>query len=423
VASGLATAAAGAAAAAAVSAAWWCCNAGAASAREMCCSSFVVSSRSQVFGWLKVWLAAQPEFARSGQPTAVQLAQELDPGLQLEGPGAQGELGFSAAQESTHWLRYAGTLASLALRRERVPGAQDVETLELTLHGWPGPGAAAHRRAQMVALVGEARRLYAGQTRGRTELFIGQGEYGQWDSIGTRRSRTLGSVVLPAGLAEDVMADARRFKAGASWYVDRGIPYRRGYLLHGTPGSGKTSLISAMAGELELNICILNLSNPSLDDGKLLELMAEVPADSIVVLEDVDAAFQQRDRASDGAAGGITFSGLLNAIDGVAAQEGRLLCLTTNHAERLDPALIRPGRIDTRVEFGHAQPDQVNRLFRQFYKAEGQAADATLARQADRFAALLVGSGRQYSMAAVQGHLLLHTADPAAALECTPTPA
>ena len=197
VASGLATAAAGAAAAAAVSAAWWCCNAGAASAREMCCSSFVVSSRSQVFGWLKVWLAAQPEFARSGQPTAVQLAQELDPGLQLEGPGAQGELGFSAAQESTHWLRYAGTLASLALRRERVPGAQDVETLELTLHGWPCPGAAAHRRAQLVALVGEARRLYAGQTRGRTELFIGQGEYGQWDSIGTRRSRTLGSVVLP----------------------------------------------------------------------------------------------------------------------------------------------------------------------------------------------------------------------------------
>jgi len=63
----------------------------------------------------------------------------------------------------------------------------------------------------------------------------------------------------------DVLADAKRFKESAGWYGDRGIPYRRGYLIHGTPGSGKTSLITAMAGELRLNICILNLSNPSLD--------------------------------------------------------------------------------------------------------------------------------------------------------------
>ena len=117
-----------------------------------------------------------------------------------------------------------------------------------------------------------------------------------------------------------MLADAKRFKESAGWYGDRGIPYRRGYLIHGTPGSGKTSLITAMAGELRLNICILNLSNPSLDvrssnglpqsysprpsdadrcceqDGKLLELMAAVPADSVVVLEDVDAAFEQRER-------------------------------------------------------------------------------------------------------------------------------
>ena len=62
-----------------------------------------------------------------------------------------------------------------------------------------------------------------------------------------------------------MLADAKRFKESAGWYGDRGIPYRRGYLIHGTPGSGKTSLITAMAGELRLNICILNLSNPSLD--------------------------------------------------------------------------------------------------------------------------------------------------------------
>ena len=49
-----------------------------------------------------------------------------------------------------------------------------------------------------------------------------------WESIGTRHSRTLESVILPHGLAEDFMRDARRFKANAGWYADRGIPYRRG---------------------------------------------------------------------------------------------------------------------------------------------------------------------------------------------------
>lgn len=175
-----------------------------------------------------------------------------------------------------------------------------------------------------------------------------------------------------------------------------------------------------MAGELRLNICILNLSNPTLDDGKLLELMAEVPTDSVVVLEDVDAAFQQRD-SGEGAGGSITFSGLLNAIDGVAAQEGRLLCLTTNHVERLDPALIRPGRIDKRVEFGHAQPEQIRRLFLRFYQTEEAAAlqpeGGELAKQGDALARRLSAAGHDLSMAAVQGHLLVHVGDPRGALD------
>ena len=269
-------------------------------------------------------------------------------------------------------------------------------------------------------------------------------------------------MILPEGLAESMLRDALRFKGAEKWYADRGIPYRRGYLLHGTPGSGKTSLITAIAGELNLDIFILNLSNASLDDSKLIELMAEVPSESVVVLEDVDAAFQQRTRvmgggASGGSGGGgtgtgssgigigggasgtaITFAGLLNAIDGVAAQEGRILCLTTNHVENLDPALIRPGRVDMAVEFGHAERQQVRRLFLQFYAQEeaeerggdgkangsrgggagtGTGGDAALEEQANAFAGRLEASGGSFSMAAVQGHLLVHSGAPEAALE------
>jgi chaperone BCS1 len=95
----------------------------------------------------------------------------------------------------------------------------------------------------------------------------------------------------------------------------------------------------------------------------------------------------------------ITFSGLLNAIDGVAAGEGRLLFATTNHPERLDPALIRPGRIDRRVEIGHADREQLARIFRRFFPE----AEPALAEQ---FANAL--PERQLAMSAVQAYLIQH---------------
>jgi chaperone BCS1 len=73
-----------------------------------------------------------------------------------------------------------------------------------------------------------------------------------------------------------------------------GIPYRRGYLLYGPPGSGKSSFIQALAGELGYNICLLNLSEPGLTDDRLNHLLGNTPERSILLLEDVDAAFNQR---------------------------------------------------------------------------------------------------------------------------------
>lgn len=175
VASGLAAAAAGTAAAAAVSAAWWCSSAVVEAARAECCSTFVVSSRSQVFAWLKVWLSAQPDFVQTAQRTTVQLAEELDKGL-VATDSAPAALGFSAAEQSTHWFRRDGGLFAISLRRERIAGHQDKEELLLEVYSWPGPGAKAARRSQLVALVEEARHNHAAQTQGRTELFIGQPE-------------------------------------------------------------------------------------------------------------------------------------------------------------------------------------------------------------------------------------------------------
>jgi len=109
---------------------------------------------------------------------------------------------------------------------------------------------------------------------------------------------------------------------------------------------------------------------------------------------------------------GVTLSGLLNALDGVSSREGRVLFLTTNHPDRLDPALIRPGRVDLKLELGHAVPDQARRLFLWFYQDCGLSSCA-LESLADRFAAQ-VPRGK-ICMAAIQEHLLRHRGAPKAA--------
>ena len=70
----------------------------------------------------------------------------------------------------------------------------------------------------------------------------------------------------------------------------------------------------------------------------------------------------------------VCTAGLLNAIDGVAAQEGRMLFMTTNHIERLSAALIRPGRVDVRLEFTHATEEQITEFFVRFYQVGNQQA-------------------------------------------------
>ncbi|KAM7427693.1 mitochondrial chaperone [Porites harrisoni] len=194
-----------------------------------------------------------------------------------------------------------------------------------------------------------------------------------------------------------------------------GIPYRRGYLLFGPPGCGKSSFIQALAGELDYSICVMNLSDRSLSDDRLIHLMSCAPQQSIVLLEDIDAAFVKRtDEKEEGKAysypNRVTFSGLLNTLDGVASSEERLVFMTTNHLDRLDPALIRPGRVDLKQEIGLASKSQLYKMYRRFYP------DQTFAR-AEEFADKVMGLGQRKSIAHIQGHFMLFKNDPSGAIE------
>ncbi|KAL8843329.1 MAG: hypothetical protein Q9170_000187 [Blastenia crenularia] len=215
----------------------------------------------------------------------------------------------------------------------------------------------------------EAHRLAQKSVEGKTIVYTAR--TASWERFGEpRRKRPLESVVLDEGVKERIVADLKDFLRSEKWYYDRGIPYRRGYLLHGPPGSGKSSFIQALAGDLDYNIAIMNLSERGLTDDRLNYLLTIIPKRTLVVLEDVDAAFSTRRAQSeaDGYRGAnVTFSGLLNALDGVASAEERVIFLTTNHVERLDSALVRPGRVDMIVRLGEATLYQAGQLWDRFY--------------------------------------------------------
>jgi chaperone BCS1 len=214
-----------------------------------------------------------------------------------------------------------------------------------------------------------------------------------WRYVASRAKRPLRSIILDPGIKDLLLEDARDFLASKQWYFDRGIPHRRGYLLYGKPGSGKTSLIQAIAGELGLNVYIISLSRAGMDDTTLSSAIADLPGRCIALMEDIDAAFhsgitrgQEVEPSSDDGDGSgtanapsgpqgspvsrVTLSGLLNALDGVGAQEGRILFATTNRYQTLDDALIRPGRLDLHIEFKHASTLQAEQLFRTFYQPD-----------------------------------------------------
>ncbi|KAJ2163664.1 Complex III assembly protein translocase and chaperone [Coemansia sp. RSA 353] len=308
--------------------------------------------------------------------------------------------------QGKHIFHYNGAFIQVERQRNTkmidIQSAAPFETVTLT--------ALARDRAVFERILAEARQDALSQNEGRTVLYTSFGP--EWRPFGLpRKRRLLDSVVLDRGISENIVSDVRDFIANGKWYEDRGIPYRRGYLLHGPPGSGKTSFIQALAGHLGYNICILNLSERGLTDDRLNHLLTVAPERSLVLLEDVDAAFTRTRQQSEHAAyqqSMVTFSGLLNALDGVASSDERIIFMTTNHIDRLDPALIRPGRVDAKIYLGNATQFQIQRMFTRFYGSEH-------AELANQFARAL--DAHCVSTAQLQGHFVVYKKDPQTAID------
>ncbi|CAD0020710.1 unnamed protein product [Aureobasidium pullulans] len=367
-----------------------------------------------------------------------------------------------------------------------------------------------------------------------------------WMRSSERPSRPLDTVILDPEQKSRILSDMDEYLHPLSpkWYASRGIPYRRGYLFSGPPGTGKTSLSFSLAGIFGLDIHIINLMDPSMSESMLSRLFNNLPKRCIVLFEDIDAAgIKKRKDDSDGDSDSnsdsesdsdseseyekprkplslhrfqlpvypqprlhspattrmipspsslslapssppsrrarstssspspsprkrrrnrkantstsdteneptskISLSGLLNCIDGVATHEGRILIMTTNHPEKLDPALIRAGRVDMQIAFTNATSSQIKSLFLRMYAVDNLPAvsagtkhlpkigmmknfgdvastgdteksltEAELEILSTQFAELLPEG--KFAPSDVQGYLLLHRKKPREAVE------
>lgn len=183
---------------------------------------------------------------------------------------------------------------------------------------------------------------------------------GYWSELSSLPKRKLDSVILDKDNLTNIVTDIHKFIDSEDEYLDKGIPYKRNYLLEGLPGTGKTSLIFAIASELDMDLCVINFSH-SVDDINFMDAISNMNDKSILVLEDIDCVFG--DRKSEITKSGITFAGILNVLDGIGRKHKLITFMTTNYSDRLDNALIRPGRIDYKLKFEFSNKEQTKQMY------------------------------------------------------------
>jgi len=344
-----------------------------AAARRSLYVECVLDNEETAYHWAMRWLSERPEVRQSGAVRAICVWANDDMLVELAPGDGDHLIRYNGRR---FWISHATHDSEMNVRRR---------TLRLR--------CAKRHRPVLVELLQEIAARERQPDPTRTKIYVP--ENGAWRVHTQKPMRTPDSIILDGGMVDDMIQAVTEFVGSEARCRARGIPHRFGILLAGPPGNGKSSIALMVAGALGRGLHVLGLGDQFLDDAKVTLLMGEAKRD-VVLLEDVDTVFHGRDRVSENK---LTLAGLLGAIDGPLAAEGRVLIMTTNHPERLDPALVRPGRADRRYHIGDATSDQARRMALRFFPGD------------DLFAGSFAREWTGKSMAALQCALMEQSAE------------
>ena len=337
--------------------------------------SITIRDVDPLFEWTKLWLDTLP-YAQKAHNVLCSLHREADQEFDTDSRAV------FVPGYGDHFFRHNGKFIWLSRNnKEDTPGngskvsaKPNIESFTFTILG--------HRQSLVRELVDDILASTKQTQKDKTRAYIsGQG---WWRRLPTFVPRKLETVDLPTEDETRIVKAIQKFLTERQEYVRKGIPYHLNFLFEGLPGTGKTSLAAALSGFFGLHLHILNIAGPGMNDDRLVNLMLDTPRRSIILMEDVDCIVPERKKkpkstkppqpmnaqTSDTVEGedkekeesGVTLSGLMNCMDGLTAPDGAIFILTTNHPENLDPALVRPGRIDIRVKFGVVRKEQIDRM-------------------------------------------------------------
>jgi len=307
-----------------------------------------ITDDERVYHWLKDWIENQRLTRRVRHMDVMNRGSEKY--AILPAPGH-------------HWMLYKGRIISVKFTRTEEKKLGQTTRSETVLLKTIG-----RKQKLFRDMITEVHAQFIKQEEKKPELHA-WGSWSEWRQIHNYTSRPIESVVMPIGDKERLIKDIEAFRANRNWYTEMGIPYRKGYLFYGPPGTGKTSLVTGLSSYFKSNIYMLKLSDMS--DTSLREAITGVEANSFFVIEDIDCVHASHKRVKkdgDKKGTGVTLSGLLNVIDGLFSPPGAIFVMTTNHKEKLDPALIRPGRVDLQLCITYATNDQKKALYRRFFE-------------------------------------------------------
>lgn len=320
-------------------------------------TSMVIYSEDQVFRRLDLWLARHPS-AKNSRRFGVAAYHDR----------TIGDMSFALTPgPGFHLLRNGWTFYLTHRHMDDQTTSEDFskvrkQTLTITTLG---------RKPQLLEqLLMDIQEVHEDKTTVPVFLWVGH----DYVPLDRKSKRSMDTIYAAEHIKQALIDDFTEFQNNKQWYIDRGIPYRRGYMFEGPPGTGKTTMILALASYFHKPIYIINPA--SINNDNELQRAVNSAGSNFVIIEDIDAveAAEEREgkdkptvQAAEANKAGITTSGLLNAIDGIGAREGRVLFITTNHPETLDAAILRPGRVDRRFRLDLIGMTEASAMFTRFF--------------------------------------------------------